>query len=422
MKKTDKYLITYWCTVPEKYLYTGDGEIDVSRFEEMKEAGLNLVIAGYSAEINKKVLDICHKLGLEVIVHDSRIWQAIAHPEKRRELLFEMAEDYKGYPALHSYHITDEPNASDFSMLSEIVSILKEADPVHEAYINLFPNYASPQQLGNPTYTDHVEEYISAVDPEIVSYDHYHFLTTTPVERPDYSGGEREQLIREAACNKVERAGFFDNFEIVRSLSLAHGKPYMIIILLVAHGPYRYLTEAEIRWEVFQSLAYGSERLSYFTYWTPGEGGSDGDDFWKWNNGMISQDGKRTEHYYMVKDINIEVSAIGDELMGKKSLGVFHTVNAPETLTKLFDGFGTVSRIEGDDMTVGFFENGLAVLANKNYENEAEAVIYTDSVLEIFDTVDREWIFLENSDGKYTLSLDAGDGILVRFTEKDNND
>ncbi len=418
MKNTDKYLITYWYTVPEKYLYTSDGEVDVSRFEEMREAGLNLVIAGYSAEINKKVLDICHKLGLEVIVHDSRIYQAISNPEKRRELLFDMAEDYKSYPALHSYHIVDEPNASDFPTLSKIVSILQEADPVHEAYINLFPNYASPKQLGNPTYTDHIEEYISTVDPEMISYDHYHFLTTTPIERHDYSGGEREQLIREAACNKVERAGFFDNFEIVRSLSLKHGKPYMIIILLVAHGPYRYLTEAEIRWEVFQSLAYGSDRLSYFTYWTPGESGSDGDDFWKWNNGMISQDGKRTEHYYMVKDINAELSVIGNALKGKKSIGVFHTISAPETQTGLFEGFGPVERIEGDEMTVGFFEDGFAIFANKSYENEGEAVIYTDSILEIFDPSEEEWLSLDNSDGKYTLSLDAGDGILVRFAEK----
>ena len=421
MKNTDNYLITYWCGVPEKYLYTDNDEINVSRFEEMKEAGLNLVISCYSPEVNKKVLDICEKLDLEVIIHDSRIWRSIAYPENRRELLFSLANDYKDHPALHSYHIVDEPNASDFATLAEIREILHEADPVHEAYINLFPNYASSKQLGNPTYEDHVEEYIKTVDPEIVSYDHYHFLTTAPVERTDYSGGEREQMIREAACNKVERAGFFDNFEIVRSFSLKHGKPYMIIILLVAHGPYRYLNEAEIRWEVFQSLAYGTERLSYFTYWTPGEGGSDGDDFWKWNNGMISQSGERTEHYYMVKDINAEVATIGRELMGKKSIGVFHTVNSPEKLTQLFSGFGNVSRIEGDDMTVGFFENDLAVFANKSYENEAEAVIYTESILEIFDPSEQEWISLENSKGRYTLSLDAGDGILVRFVNKETN-
>lgn len=418
MKNVENYIITYWYGIPHKYLYTENGEIDVSRFVQMKEAGLNLVITWYSVEENKKVLDICRDLGLEVIVHDGRIGKAIADPEKRRELLFAVAEDYKDHPAFHSYHIVDEPCAADFPMLGEIKAILHEADPVHEAYINLFPNYALPKQLGNPTYYEHIEEYIKTVDPEIVCYDHYNFLSKEPIERPNYTGDEREALIIESSCNKYERAGFFDNFEIVRELSLKYDKPYMIIIMLVAGGPYRYLTEAEIRWEVFQSLAYGTERLSYFTYWTPGLDGIDNNKYWKWNNGMISQHGERTEHYYMVKDINVEVAAIGDELAGKKSVGVFHTNTAPEKLTRLFEGFGSVDRIEGDDVTVGFFEDDYAVLANKSYENEAEAVIYTDSILEIFDSADKEWIPLENSDGKYTLSLDAGDGILVRFAEK----
>jgi hypothetical protein len=303
-------------------------------------------------------------------------------------------------------------------MLASIREILHELDPVHEAYINLFPNYASPEQLKSPTYDAHVEDYITRVAPEIVCYDHYHFLTQTPVATPNIIGDERERLIIEAAVNKIERAGFFDNFEIVRRRSLEHDVPYMIIVLLVSHGPYRYLNEAEIRWEVFQSLAYGSSRMSYFTYWTPGVDGADNDDFWKWNNGMITQDGKRTEHYYMVKEINAEISAIGDALVGKKSVGVFHTVSSPEKLTKKFEGFGPVKSIEGDDMTVGFYEDGSAIFANKSYENEADAVIYTDSILEIFDSADKEWIPLENSDGKYTLSLEAGDGILVRFAGK----
>lgn len=417
MKKTDRYLITYWCGVPTKYLHTSDGNIDISRFEEMKEAGLNLLIASYSPEDNKKVLKICEELGLEVILHDSRIYKAMHDEEKRREYLSAVVEDYKDYPALHSYHITDEPSSDDFPMLASIREIFHELDPIHEAYINLFPNYASPEQLKSPTYDAHVEDYITKVAPEIVCYDHYHFLTKAPVATPNVVGDERERLIIEAAVNKVERAGFFDNFEIVRRRSLEHDVPYMIIVLLVSHGPYRYLNEAEIRWEVFQSLAYGSSRMSYFTYWTPGVDGGDNDEFWKWNNGMITQDGLRTEHYYMVKNINVELSAMGDELMGKKSIGVFHTVKAPETLTSLFTSFGPVKRIEGDEMTVGFFEDGYAVFANKSYENESEATVYTDSILEIFDPIDRKWLSLENSDGKYTISLEAGDAMLVRFAQ-----
>ncbi len=417
MKKTNRFPICYWCGIPHKFLRTPDGKIDRSRVEEMKEAGINLIDSMYSPEENKEMLKIAEEMGLDVIVYDSRISDAIKDSDKRRELLFAVADDYKDYPALFSYHIVDEPTSAMFETLADVRKILGEADPEHEAYINLFPNYASPEQLGNATYAEHIEEYIKTVNPEIVSYDHYHFIKGEPVPHPEIED-ERERMIFESACSKVERAGFFDNFEIVREICLKYNVPYMIIVLVVEHGPYRNLTEAEIRWEVFQSLAYGTERMCYFTYWTPGVDNADSDSFWHWKNGMISKDGERTEHYYMIKEINAELSKMGDALMNKKSIGVFHTNSAPETKTRLFDSFGAVKAIHGDDMTVGFFEGGYAVFANKSYEKECNADIFTDSMIEIFDTESSEWIAVESVDGKYSLSLDLGDGLLVHFLEK----
>ncbi len=417
MKDFGHFPITYWFGIPDEYLKTENGKVDVSRIEEIKEAGMNLLSSQYSVQDNIEVLKIAEKLGLFVNISDARIRRAVWCAEERRELLAAAVEDYKDYPALHSYYITDEPNASDFEALASVKEILQELDPVHEAYINLFPNYASHKQLGNETYAEHIEEYLKKVKPEMLSYDHYHFMTSTPTEMTNIaSGNERERLIREAAVNKVERAGFFDNFETVRELCLKYDTPYMIIVLLVAHGPYRYLGESEIRWEVFQSLAYGTSRMSYFTYWTP-DSSHDPDDFWKWNNGMISQNGERTAHYDMVKEINRELAATGDALMGKKSIGVFHTVKAPETLTRRFEGFGKIISIEGDDMTVGFFEDDYVVIANKSYEAEGDCILYTDSAIEVFEPFEKEWLALENENGKFILSLDKGDGILFRLIE-----
>lgn len=417
MKQINRFPICYWCGIPHKFLYNDKGEIDISRVFEMKEAGINLIDSMYSPAENIEMLKIAEELDLDVIVYDSRISRALNEPENRRELLYAVAADYKDYKALYSYHITDEPNSSAFAALAEVREILHEADPEHEAYINLFPNYASPEQLGNPTYADHIEDYIKTVKPEIVSYDHYHFIKGEPIARPDIKD-ERERMIFESACTKVERAGFFDNFEIVREICLKYNVPYMIIVLVVEHGPYRNLTEAELRWEVFQSLAYGTERMCYFTYWTPGVDGSDNDNFWNWKNGMISKDGEKTEHYYMIKDINRELCAMGTELIGKKSIGIFHTGKAPESKCSVFNGFGNISKIEGDPLTAGFFEGGYAVFANKSYENECNAIIYSDATVEIFDCESGEWITVESNDGKYSISLEPGDGILMRFIGK----
>lgn len=416
MKKTNKYLITYWCGVPNKFLHGADGKVDRSRFEEMKEAGFTLIDAMRSIDDNKQILEIAEELGLEVQVFDYRIAQAIGSSEKRRERLEAVVKDYKDYPALHSYHLTDEPSCPFFEALAEVRQILGELDPEHEAYINLLPNYASPEQLGNPTYEEHLETFIEKVKPELISYDHYNLLKPGVMPMPVIED-ERERLIFEAACSNDERAGFYDNLEIVREISMKHGLPYMLIVLVVEHGPYRNPTEAELRWEVFQSLAYGCSRMCYFTYWTPGVDGSDNDEFWHWQNGMISKDGERTEHYYMIKEINKELVEMGGVLLDKKSLGVFHTVNAPEHKTALFDGFGAVEQIEGDAVTVGFFEDDYAVIANRSYSAEATVTLLCKegTVFEAFNAEDGEWLALESDDNSYNVVLDAGDGILVRI-------
>jgi hypothetical protein len=49
---------------------------------------------------------------------------------------------------MEAYFITDEPGAGAFPGLGKLVAYLRERDPAHLAYINLFPTYANEQQLG----------------------------------------------------------------------------------------------------------------------------------------------------------------------------------------------------------------------------------------------------------------------------------
>lgn len=329
-------------------------------------------------------------------------------------LLTAVVRDYAAYPALLGYHIVDEPNSSAFPALAEIREILSELDPAHESYINLFPNYASLEMLGNPSYYDHLEQFIEVVKPEILSYDHYHFIKGKPMEKIELKD-EREMQIYEAAFQKVERAGFFDNIEDAMAVSQKTGVPFMIIILVVEHGPYRNLTEAEIRWEVFNSLCYGIKRLSYFTYWTPGVDHDEGDDFWHWKNGMIEKDGSRTLHYEQISRINRELQTLGDILLPHGVLDVFHFGKEPDGKVRYWQGsYGDVTSMTADRATVGFFEGGYVMIANKDYENAA-AVTLTASegkTLKVFDKTAGIW---NPADNTLTLTLAAGDGELLKI-------
>ena len=65
---------------------------------------------------------------------------------------------------MYSYFITDEPSASAFPALGKLVAYLRQRDPAHLAYINLFPTYANNEQLGTKgdtvtAYREHLRQY-----------------------------------------------------------------------------------------------------------------------------------------------------------------------------------------------------------------------------------------------------------------------
>ena len=110
-------------------------------------------------------------------------------------------------------------------------------------YINLFPTYASSKQLGNPTYADHLESFMRTVRPAVLSYDHYSLMK-----------------------DGTDRKDYFENLSLIREAGLRWGVPPWNIILSIPHFGYRDPTEAEMRWQVYTSLAYGMKGILYFTY------------------------------------------------------------------------------------------------------------------------------------------------------------
>jgi hypothetical protein len=67
------------------------------------------------------------------------------------------------------------------------VAYLRERDPAHMAYIDLFPTYASNEQLGTSgdqvtAYREHLRQFIDVVRPRLLSYDHYQFATDGDID------------------------------------------------------------------------------------------------------------------------------------------------------------------------------------------------------------------------------------------------
>lgn len=402
--------ITYWYGPPRKFLTP-------ETYEDVKNAGFTIAgpmeSTGSSVEENLRFLDICQEKGMKACIYDKRIDLAMIKYRDGEadwdQPLKRVTEDYKHHKALYSYYITDEPQTGMFKMLGAIVGKLREYDPQHPGYINLLPNYATPEQYGSPTYYDHVKEYIETVKPAFVSYDHYHFLHFTHDQLPEgyeveETADERENAIRRSAMVSIDRAGFFENLEIVRSLCRQYGLPFMVIVLLIEHGPYRNLTEAELRFEAFQTLTYGASMLSYFTYWTVIEPGS----WWNWKNGCISCEGEKLQHYYDVQKINRELHTYAAYLDGKKSLSVSHYGEIREKVERFT---GNISSDKPVQLTIGAFEGGYTVIANKDFQQEAVFSMDFEGQAERLDLEKNRFLPFDTNH----IVIKPGDMALIRI-------
>lgn len=371
---------------------------------EMAASGITLAQLNHDTAVNKAALPIMAKYGIRADVGDPRISKIYWENDTAAAdaTVKEVVADYAAFDNIEGFDICDEPHSECFETLAAIVAAFKKYAPDKETVINLYPNYASPEQLRDVDYVTHLRRFAEVVKPHFISYDHYHFLgRDKQVAAIDDTVDERERMIRESVLSLEDRDIFFENMEDVRRVGLDHDLEQMLIVLLIEHGPYRNLTYAEILWEVNICLAYGFHRLSYFTYWNPGE-----DPFWRWSNAMCNGDGSKCQHWYDVQDINGKIRPIGEVLFNTKSAGVFH-VGTPEKGTTAFAGFGKLQAVSGGNAVVGCFEDGSYYIVNRDYQQPVTLTLTVDGDLTAFDG------------STFTpcgtvIDLPAGGGILLK--------
>lgn len=271
----DRFAIGLWVDPPL------DERAD-ERYQELAEANFTLVIGGFGGTGVEKVtqqLALCEKYDLRLIAPIHGI----------------APEDLPDGAALWGYALRDEPSAADFPALRELADAIRRARPGRLNYINLFPSYASEEQLGTPTYDEHVRLFVETLEPGVLSMDHY------PIFHPGRDG-------REGYCNDLE---------VMRKYALEHDIPFWNFFNIMPYGPHTDPTEGQVRWQIYTSLAYGAKGVLYFCYYTPVS-----HEFPK-GGAIIARDGRRTRHYYEAQRINAELKNLGPVLMQLTSTGVY---------------------------------------------------------------------------------------------------
>jgi hypothetical protein len=282
----DRFVIGYWNTPPN------DANLP-ARFQEIADAHFNLIIAGGDGPSAAAELALCKK-------HDIRA------------IFWHNDPGLMADPNVWGWAIRDEPGGPNgtFESLVPAYQDFKKKHPAKLGYINLYPDYANAEQLGTPSYEEHVTKYMTLFKPEVLCMDHY----------PQFHAAFDQ---RGAYCN---------NLASMRNHSLKAGIPFWNFFNTMPYGPHTDPTEAQLRWQINASLVYGAKGVLYFCYFTPR-----GAEF-PLGGAIIDVNGKKTRHYAQAQRINAELKNLGPALMQLTSQHVTGRIQgmeaAGETLAK----------------------------------------------------------------------------------------
>lgn len=360
-------------------------EATVERFKELKEAGFTINFSEYSSlEEVEKALDAAHKVGVQLI---------IACPELRKEPE-KTVRKFMEHSAVAGYFLRDEPVVADFAALGDWAKRIQAVDNRKFCYLNLFPTGGEEHLrfLGVQNYRDYITRFNKEVPLPFLSFDHYPVLG-----------------------DNVLKAEWYENLEDFSDEARKIGKDFWAFALATKHGPYPVPTRASLRLQLYSNLVYGAQGLQYFTYWTPA-----GDSFYDYQHGPIGLDGKRTEVYDLVKDMNAEIRSIAGIFLGVKVLSVRHTGSViPRGTTRLTTLPEKVKVLDthGYGAIISLLENGgkkYLAIVNRSLMDTMELTFYADPSVK---RVLKDGSLVSAESYTATLLISPGD-ILIYLLEK----
>ncbi len=330
-QETNFFPVMAWNSVPA----------DLAVLKKMRECGFT--VAGFVAP---KTLKLCRKAGLKAIVSDARVsgydWTKV-DGQMARSNVTSLVKEVGKNPCVYGYYLRDEPGADFFPGLAKVASLLREKAPGKWAYINLFPNYATPGQLGAATYPDYLRQFCAVCRPTTLSYDHYALMDDGSL-----------------------RNGYWQNLEQMRDVARSNALPFWNIVLAVAHFNYRELSAADCRFQVYSTLAYGARGIAWFTYFSTGFGNS--------RMAAIDQFGNPTATWSYLQNVNLQIAALAPTLLQLNCDDVYHLNNVPDGCHGSTEK-DLIAGMEGGDFMAGDFTHRdgsrYVLVLNKNVYKSA---------------------------------------------------
>ena len=379
--------------------------------KDLSKCGIDFVIC---MDYDKPTLDLFEKYNVGAIVSgivpgwwggdgNNAGKMAASNPIEKYE---EAAAGFVDHPAIWAIDAGDEPSALDFPHYGKVMRHMDQHFPNQFAYLNLYPNYASVSQnnaeetvnqLGTPTYAEHIDRYCECVGSDYICYDYYMYAASV--------------------------TGALENLRIVADAALRSGRSMWIVLQVNSNRPEKWITENQLRYQAFSSMAFGAENITWACY-TAG---------W-WHNQVLDDKGEKTEQYDKLKKINAEIRVLADEYMKYRRVST-HFVGfegsewmkavGQAPIAALNTGvFADVCAVNGEELLVGQMvsrkdtENFALFICGADDPMDAEPKTYTVT----FRADDREVKAISNegelplvkqADGSYTFEMKSNGGVLI---------
>lgn len=197
------------------------------------------------------------------------------------------AARFRDHPAIWGIDIGDEPSALDFPYYGHVYRRVDELFPCQFPFLNLYPNYASVSQntseqtvnqLGTPTYQEHIAQYVKYVPSDYICYDFYLYSIN------------------------VHQA--YENLRVVADACLGSGRSMWIVLQVNSNKEEKWITENQLRFQAYTAMAFGAENILWGCY-TAG---------W-WYNNVLDKKGNKTEQYDKLRRVNAEIHLLGPSYM-----------------------------------------------------------------------------------------------------------
>lgn len=374
--------------------------------ELCKEAGFNMVEFGWvNPQDSYDCVTACEEAGIDGIFQNWDVFGGFQTTEGEATIdipkLKEYIEYTKKYRHVAGYYVWDEPYVDEkIQAAAEQVRIIEQHDPDRLPFTVAIPSYNDKWTWENGLFEGYLRKYTEIIEPAVLSLDYYPFVYKQP-DKPEQLDGSK----------------IFLDIALLRELSLEKKIPMWFYFQaqdnVMTYG-YENFAPEKVRMQVYLALLYGAVGLQYYNVY----------------NGTITEESTKGPLFDFVKELNYQANQLGKTLMALESVGVFHS---PEVLAgnEQFENYRqsiTKSKIlAGDELpfrcSAGEFTDGegnrYLLIQNRDFLESREFCLSLQKNFRIYVVSKEDGMqsVKEENTKEVTLTLEPGDGILLRFQD-----